>query len=248
MAGQMKEPRAIQFVGDAEGSRPRPRVGFVRLGVDLPIFDETLRIVADVPDRQLRMPDVVPLAHEICDQIVAASVRHSEAVGKAVSCRKGCAACCAEVVLISVPEAFRLITHIASLAGDRKLRVKTVLAAAEKQMAGPGDQADACPLLAERICRLYAFRPCVCRAFLATSPPALCDTHETQVMFVPIAVSLALRLWTAKLEDDRPASVLLSAMLSWCGENHARGQRTWPGPQMVRQLFDILSDMALEGR
>ena len=244
----MKEARAIQFVGDAEGSRVRPPVGFVRLGIDLPVFDETLRIVADVPDQRLRMSDMLPLAYQICDRIVAASVRHSEAVGEPASCRKGCTACCEQPVLISVPEAFRLVTDIASLASDQKLRVKPALAAAEKRMAAPGAQASACPLLAERVCSMYAFRPCVCRAFLATSPPELCDTHETQVMSVPIAVSLALRLWAAELEDDKSAPVLLSAMLSWCGENHARGQRTWPGPQMVRQLFDILSEMALEAR
>ena len=60
MAGQMKEARAIQFVGDAEGSRVPPRVGFVPRGIDLPVFDETSRIVADVPDQRLRMSDTVP--------------------------------------------------------------------------------------------------------------------------------------------------------------------------------------------
>ena len=244
----MKEAWAIQFVGDAEGPRVPSRVGFVRLGIDLPVFDETLRIAADVPDQRLRMSDMVPLAYQICDRIVAASVRHSEAVGKPVSCRKGCTACCEQPVLISVPEAFRLITDIASLASDQKLCVKTALAAAEKRMAAPGAHANACPLVAEQVCSIYAFRPCVCRTFLATSPPELCDTHETQVMSVPIAVSLALRRWAAELEDDRSVPVLLSAILNWSGENHGRGQRTWPGPQMVRQLFDILLEMGLQAR
>ena len=244
----MKEAPAIQFADHAQDSCVSPRVGVVRLGTDLAVFDETLAIVADVPDQPLRMSDIVPLAYQICDRIVAASVRHSEAVGEPVSCRKGCAACCEPPVLISVPEAFRLITDIASLASDRELGVKTALAAAEKRMAGPGAQANACPLLAEQVCSIYAFRPCVCRAFLATSPPELCDTHETQVMSVPVAVPLAIRLWAAELEDDKSVPVLLSAMLSWCGENHDRGQRAWPGPQMVRQLFDILSEMALEAR
>ena len=244
----MKEARAIQFADHAEDSCVSPRVGFVRLGIDLAVFDETLAIVADVPDQRLRMSDIVPLAYQICDRIVAASLRHSEALGEPVSCRKGCKACCEPPVLISVPEAFRLITDIASLASDRKLRVNSALVAAQKRMAAPRVPANACPLLAGQVCSIYDFRPCVCRAFLPTYPPELCDPHETRVMSVPDAVSLALRLWAAELEDDKSGLVLLSAMLGWCDENHARGQRTWPGPQMVRQLFDILSEMALEAR
>ncbi len=235
-------------MGHAEGSRVPPPVGFVRLSVDLPVFDEDLRIVADVPDRRLRMSDVVPLAHQICDRIVAASVRHSQAVGEPVSCRKGCSACCEQPVLISVPEAFRLITDIDSLPGDRKRRVNAALSAAENRLAAPGPPANACSLLAQQVCSMYAFRPCVCRTFLATSPPELCDTQDTRVMPVPVAVSSALRLWAAEREDDTSSLVLLSGMLSWCGENHARSQRTWPAPQMVRQLFDVLSKMALEAR
>ncbi len=244
----MKGTPAVQIMGDAEGSRVLPSVGFVRLSVDLPVFDETLRIVADVPDQRLQMSDVIPLAYHICDRIVAASARHSQAVGEPASCRKGCSACCEQPVLISVPEAFRLITDIGSLPDDRKRRVNTALADAEKRTAAPGPPPNACSLLAEQACSIYAFRPCVCRTFLATSPPKLCDTHDARIMPVPIAVSSALGLWAAELEDDTSAPVLMSGTLSWCDDNHARSQRTWPGPQMVRQLFDILSKMALEAR
>lgn len=244
----MKEAPAIQFADHAQDSCVSPRVGFVRLGIDLAVFDETLGIVADVPDQPLRMSDIVPLTYQICDRMVGASVRHSEALGQPVSCRKGCKACCEPPVLISVPEAFRLSTDIASLAGHQQLRVNSALVAAQKRMAAPKAPANACPLLAEQVCSVYDFRPCVCRAFLPTYPPELCDPHETRVISVPAAASLALRLWAAELEDEKSGPVLLSAMLGWCDENHARGQRTWPGPQMVRQLFDILSEMALQAR
>jgi len=245
-ATPMKRPRAIRIVDDAAGPRARPPAGSARLGVDLPVFDQTVRIVADVPDRPLRMSDAVPLAREVCDRVVAAAIRHGEAVGEPVSCSRGCSACCETPVLISAPEAFRLIADIASQAGDRGRRVKAALAAAEKRLAAPGPPAHACPLLAGHVCTIRAFRPCVCRAFLATSPPELCDTRERRVMPLSVDVPLALRRWAAELDDDASGPVLLSAVVSWSGENRARGRRTWPGPHMVRRLFDALSATAQE--
>ena len=229
---------------DAEAAGVRPPAGTVRLEVEIPVHDEALRIVADVPETPLRMSDVMPLAYQICDRIVAASVRHGETGDESVQCRKGCAACCIQPVVISVPEAFRLIADIASLEADRARRVEEALAAAQKRLAAPGPPAKPCPLLADSACSVYPFRPCVCRAFLATSPPPLCCTYGTHILPVPVDVSSALRRWAAELEGAAPTSVLLSDALRWCNENDARNRRTWPAPQMVRQLFDALLSSA----
>lgn len=249
-----------------DGSAP---AGFVRLRVDLPTFEGPLAITADVPDRRLRMSDVVPMAHEISDRVVAASVRHVESLGQRISCDKGCCACCeVHLPIISAPEAFRLIEDLHALPAGRRDRLEqriaeTTQAVSRKGLpealanltAGFADDHDRqraislwwsrqgipCPLLAEGLCSIYRLRPSVCREFMTTSSPQLCAMCLSKIMPMLVKLGTVLPVWAAELEsDDRDVVAPLPTVVAWCAGKLSRARRTWRGPDMVRRFFDIV--------
>src|SRR5260370_11349540 len=76
----------------------------------LRILGEPLAVEAPGPPEHVRLDEVLPLLRAIDDRAVDLAVRRSEAKGKTVSCRKGCAACCrAQPVPVTPPEAYALL-------------------------------------------------------------------------------------------------------------------------------------------
>src|SRR5438046_326137 len=64
-----------------------------------------LKMSVTVPAGPTRLDDLVPLLQILSDNVVAAAEREGEQQGKCVSCRKGCGACCRQLVPISPVEA-----------------------------------------------------------------------------------------------------------------------------------------------
>ena len=76
-----------------------------------------LRIVhpITVPTGPVAAADVVPALQGLVNAVVAAAE-----AGKAISCRKGCGACCRQLVPISRTEAERLMVTVANLPAERR--------------------------------------------------------------------------------------------------------------------------------
>jgi Fe-S-cluster containining protein len=161
----------------------------------------------------------------------AISVEKKE--GREVSCKRGCAACCRQLIPISAPEAFRLADQVLALddrTRDQYLgRIDAAESAVEaaglmqelEAIAGGGTIGDVkalaaryfekwidCPFLHEESCLVHAERPLVCRDYLVTTPAELCSSPaRNKVRTIPTPPVLSVPL-------SRPAASLTASALS----------------------------------
>ena len=95
---------------------------------------------------------------------------------KMIACTKGCAYCCTQMVVLTLPEAF----FVAAQIRHKKQTVAAVMEAAAKIGALSLDerlQAKVfCPLLDNALCSIYAARPLGCHAFVSTNLEACIAT------------------------------------------------------------------------
>ena len=172
-----------------------------------------------VPPGPIRLAELAYNVLALDDQLVRMSVAAVEREGKGVSCRKGCGACCRQVVPVSPAEAWLLADLVRSFPPARQAHVVARFAEANGRLRGSAfasayggrrydvfaSSMDAflemgleylrlgvpCPFLEDESCSIYAARPTVCREFLVTSPAAYCaDPGRLPVESVPKAVSL----------------------------------------------------------
>jgi Fe-S-cluster containining protein len=119
---------------------------------------------------------------------------------QAISCRKGCGACCRQLVPVSALEARELARMIDQMPEPRRTVLRGRFAAARRrlehdapdllaalrhaeelsppQIAALGHQyfrlGIACPFLEDESCSIYEHRPVDCRQYLVVSPPEHC--------------------------------------------------------------------------
>ena len=211
-----------------------------------------LRIVhpITVPTGPVPAADVVPALQGLVNAVVAAAE-----AGKAISCRKGCGACCRQLVPISRTEAERLLSTVAALPAERRAVLESRFAAAEaalsaadlKERKGRPDRELSsayfalgipCPFLEEESCSIHPDRPLVCREYLVTSPAELCaGPGQEGVTPVPVPkVSLAAR----GLQDEREDWFPLALLMDWAKRRPKAGARR-TGPEWVQRFLKGMS-------
>ncbi|MDR4465606.1 MAG: YkgJ family cysteine cluster protein [Nitrospira sp.] len=157
----------------------------------------------DVPTENVSVSAVVPLMRHLGEEAQAMEVVRARELGKAVSCHKGCAACCRMLVPLSAPEAFALRAwirsrptdqqeHIARRFSEAKTRLlaqgvwERLVALCDSSLTTDDDMLEGvnrsyyalrlpCPFLEEEMCTIYDERPAACRELLVTSPADRCD-------------------------------------------------------------------------
>jgi Fe-S-cluster containining protein len=82
--------------------------------------------------------DLLPSARELSHAITALSIAQTEAEGRAVTCREGCAACCRHLIGISSVEALSLGELVAALPPEPRAELRRRFAAAVAQMEDAG--------------------------------------------------------------------------------------------------------------
>ncbi len=211
-----------------------------------------LRIVhpITVPTGPVPAADVVPALQRLVNAVVAAAE-----AGKAISCRKGCGACCRQLVPISRTEGERLLVTVAALPAERRAVLESRFAAAEaalaaadlKERKGRPDRELStayfalgipCPFLEEESCSIHPDRPLVCREYLVTSPAALCAGPEQEgVTPIPVPkVSLAAR----GLQDEREEWFPLALLMDWAKRRPREGARR-TGPEWIQRFLRGIS-------
>ena len=202
-----------------------------------------LRIVHDasVPASDVAATEILPALQQLVNAVVDAAERNSVASGGVISCRKGCGACCRQLVPISRTEGERLLALVDAMPTGRKMRVKKRFedAAARVERAGldtPNGRSDrqmsaayfalglACPFLEDESCSIHAERPLVCREYLVTSPAELCS-GPAQEGVTPVAVpkfSAAAR----RLQDDGDDWLPLALLGRWRKKDRPAAKRT----------------------
>jgi Fe-S-cluster containining protein len=210
-----------------------------------------LRIVHSitVPSVPVAAADVVPALQGLVNAVVAAAE-----AGQRISCRKGCGACCRQLVPVSRTEGERLLQLIEAMPAPRRQTLAARFDAAEAAIAAAGlkerdGRSDRelstsyfalglpCPFLEEESCSIHPERPLVCREYLVTSPAELCS-GPAQEGVTPVAVpkvSLAARGLQGESDDWFP----LALLMAWSRTRPRKPERR-PGPQWVQRFLKSL--------
>jgi Fe-S-cluster containining protein len=204
-----------------------------------------------VPSAAVPAADVVPALQGLVNAVVEAAEAGSAKQGRAISCRKGCGACCRQLVPVSRTEGERLLQLVDALPAERREALLARFAAAEAAIEGAGlkdrgGRTDRelstayfalgmpCPFLEEESCSIHPERPLVCREYLVTSPAALC-AGPVQEGVTPVAVpkvSMAAR----GLQDDKDDWFPLALLMAWRRTRPRKAEKR-PGPEWVQRFL-----------
>lgn len=170
--------------------------------IDLNIEGQSCTAEVVVPNREITLLELLPLLWKFQDALIQVWTDAEAGAGKAISCRKGCGACCRQLVPVSEVEALHLARVLANLPDEARARVtarfeKAVaqleqngLLASLTQLAGRSKEEKrriglayfneriACPFLEDESCSIHPERPSACREYLVTSPAENC-AHPT---------------------------------------------------------------------
>ena len=207
-----------------------------------------LRIVhpITVPSAPVAAADVVPALQGLVNAVVGAAE-----AGKSISCRKGCGACCRQLVPVSRTEGEQLLALVETMPAERRETLTARFAAAEAIIAGAGlaergGRSDRelslayfalrlpCPFLEDESCSIHPDRPLVCREYLVTSPAELC-AGPAQEGVTPVAVpkvSMAAR----GLQDDGEDWFPLALLTKWARTRPPGGTRQ-TGPEWIQRFL-----------
>src|SRR4051812_22701427 len=179
---------------------PGPNPARVNATVELTVNGRRIDLQVSVPAGPGPPRELLPLYRGLAEHLTARAVDAAKAAGHTVSCRKGCGACCRQLVPVSALEARELARVIEQTAEPRRTVLRERFAAARRrletdapdllaallrceelsppQIAALGHHyfrlGLACPFLEDESCSIYEHRPVDCRQYLVVSPPEYC--------------------------------------------------------------------------
>ena len=237
------------------------------VGLELDMPEGKLRAALAVPARPLRLAELAWNAMGISEKLIGVAVQREARAGRAVSCTRGCGACCRQVVPLSPPEAWMVADVVAGLPPARRAEALAVFARAGEALTTSGLKAQLlgrietpeqmvglavayfrlgvpCPFLRDESCSIYPYRPSICREYLVTSPAENCGTLGTApIARIPVHVRLseALARLAGKLLEREPEVVPLTLALEWAEAHREDGARTWDARFLLEGLVAELS-------
>jgi Fe-S-cluster containining protein len=168
------------------------------LHVKLSVAGHDIEAAVSVPEGPAPRRVLLPILHGLTNTIVSIAENTAAAEGRSISCRKGCDACCRQMVPISKSEAFHLAQTIDTLDPASRARIYQKFEVAEAKLDALGllsrlnsrhtltarqqQQLDIdyfaaqipCPLLHKKSCSIHSSRPLACREYAVTSPRENC--------------------------------------------------------------------------
>lgn len=217
------------------------------------------------PREPMRLRDLVPLAHRIANVSIERLIEAERKQRHLISCRKGCSACCKQLIPISAPEAFLIADHVIGLDEETRAQYLARIDAIDSEIAAAGllEELDAiaagnptrdisetaaayfekkipCPFLLNDACSVYNERPLACRAYLVTTPAIWCDAptrFPVRTVPKPQIASSVLAAAAAQLTGDPPAMIPLGTAMRWVDANVELGFREWSGIEVLSALL-----------
>jgi Fe-S-cluster containining protein len=206
------------------------------------------------------------------DKTVQIAVNNSLEEGKTISCKKGCGACCAQLVPVTEVEIRHIALLIKGLPMERKqlimtrfdqARSKLHTAGLWQQLINPAtfDEQDIihfgltyfelgiyCPFLIDDACSIHADRPIACREYLVTSDAQYCAqprAEKIEGVSIPIRLSAVLgRLCEADCHHHADWVPLILA--PYWQSLHPNQPTKKTGQQWVELFLEKLTDMSKE--
>src|SRR5512141_2984721 len=190
----------------------------VTIRVGMKVWDDEVEMELSLPAAPARLESLLPVFQKVADGIVDLAEQRANAEGRTISCRKGCGACCRQLVPISEVEARRIGRLVDGLPEPRRSEVRERFARARGRLAEEGLLAKLedresfveseatpfglayfhlgipCPFLEEESCSIHADRPISCREYLVTSPAVNCKDPKPGIID---QVELPTKVWPA---------------------------------------------------
>lgn len=157
-----------------------------------------------LPVEKVTAEDVLPLFQGLTNFLVEMSVKTAEKEGKEISCKKGCGACCSQLVPITnlevgylkqivsgMPESQQITLHEKFKQATQQLAEENTLEKLKRRQSLNEDQRIKlgldyfqlnipCPFLENQSCSIHPHRPMACREYLVTSPVKHCSTPQEE--------------------------------------------------------------------
>jgi Fe-S-cluster containining protein len=218
----------------------------------LKVGDLSIAHPITVPSGPVAATAVLPALQGLVNAVVGAAE-----MGKQISCRKGCGACCRQLVPISRTEGEGLLALVEAMPEDRRRAVRARFAAAEAAitragLAERGARSDRemsvayfalgvpCPFLEDESCSIHPDRPLVCREYLVTSPAELCAGPKQEGV-TPVPVP-KLSLGARQLQDEAGSWFPLAMLFAWSREPRPPAQRR-PGTEWIQRFLRSLTSL-----
>ncbi|HTW79785.1 MAG TPA: YkgJ family cysteine cluster protein [Terracidiphilus sp.] len=215
----------------------------VNAAFTLSFGESSVQAEVEVPAGQTTLTELLPIIQKLDSAIVDGIAEHARSVGKPVSCRAGCGACCRQMVPVSLFEAEALIAWMQTLPEERRAELEQRFHRALTMLRDAGvidkilnsdwalgaEQATRmaieyfhagvpCPFLEDECCSIHPFRPLSCREYIVTSPPELCkdpSVHNVSGVQIPVKLSRALYAFGQQMEHGPRGWVPLVFLLAW---------------------------------
>lgn len=242
----------------------------VEVSFSLRIGESTLKASLEVPAGKTTLTSLLPIIQSFESNMINQVVGEATEAGHPISCRKGCGACCRQMVPLSIFEAEFLGDWFNSLPKERQAEIEARFRSGliklkeagildklmdsgwgtdEKsfiQMAVDYFHAGApCPFLEDESCSIHPIRPLICREYLVTSPAELCNDpsiNQISAIHLPLMPSNALYKIGRELTHDTRGWMPLIFLLAWAKRGVKPGDYyAGTGQEVLRIFMDNLT-------
>jgi Fe-S-cluster containining protein len=237
----------------------------VEVSFSLRIGEGTLNASLAVPAGKTTLTALLPILQDFDSSMINRVVDEATEEGHPVSCRKGCGACCRQMVPLSIFEAEFLGEWFSALPKERQAELEERFHSGLMRLkkAGVLDKIlDAnwgldeksfvqmaidyfhagvpCPFLEDESCSIHPIRPLMCREYLVTSPAELCQDpgiHQLSAIHLPLRPSQALYKIGQELTHDAKGWMPLIFLLAWSKRGVKPGNYYSGTGQEVLRIF-----------
>jgi Fe-S-cluster containining protein len=256
-----------------ESPPPAARGTSVRATFSVPVAGAFLHASAQLPTGRTTLTELLPIIQNIENAILARVDEEARAAGTPISCRAGCAACCRQMVPVSLFEAEALTDWLRSLPAERQEELAQRFHRALSSLRDAGvlesvvnsewvlDESRttqlavdyfhahvACPFLENENCSIHPIRPLACREYLVTSPPELCQdpsVHSVSGVLLPLKLSRVLHSFGQEMEQDPRGWIPLVFLLAWAKSGAKPGEYVaGTGEEVLRRFLEKLAELA----
>src|SRR5437879_5573165 len=117
---------------------PENQQDAITADVKLSVAGQSLNLHFTVPVGQTKPTRLLPVLRSISESLVNAVETRAKAEGLQVSCKKGCGACCRQLVPVSETDARRLRELVAEMTEDRRRAVLNRFENAKQRIGAAG--------------------------------------------------------------------------------------------------------------
>ncbi len=222
----------------------------------------------NVPATPVKARRMLPIFQQMTGSFVNLSVQAAEEAGRAISCKKGCGACCRQGVPLAEIEAYQIAELVENLPEPRRTEIRRKFEDGCKQLYENGwfERLDnyanisneervqvikdyfyegiACPFLEEESCSIHADRPLACREYLVTSAAEHCarpSVETIRMVELPIKPSKSLRYVGRSGTPMKVNFVPMIRALEWT-ENNPENSSEKSGQEWMADFFEVLTE------